>query len=74
MSKGTEEGDGYWGGRGGSGSVVEVNFKDGFGNVFVGLFVGMGGIGLLGKRAPSIRDGSCYFWTQFFFFGFGGVS
>ena len=38
-----------------------MNFKDGLGNVFVGLFVGMGGIGLLGKRAPSIRDGSCYF-------------
>ena len=56
MSKGTEEGYGDWGGRGGGGSVVEVNFKDRFGNGFVGLFVGMGGTGPLGKRAPSIRD------------------
>lgn len=33
-----------------------MNFKDGFGNGFVGLFVGMEGTGLLGKRAPSIRN------------------
>ena len=33
-----------------------MNFKDRFGNGFVGLFVGMGGTGPLGKRAPSIRD------------------
>ena len=82
VSKGTEEGDEDWGGRGGSGSVVEVNFKDGFGNGFVGLFVGMGGTGLLGKRAPSITDWErtgfwilerwvlLFFYTSFFFFFF----
>jgi hypothetical protein len=31
-----------------------VNFKGGFG--WVGLFVGMGCTGLLGKIAPSIRE------------------